>query len=190
MGDTECRLERVVDALKDCYGKARLQVTGHMEDYIRATKSNNPKYLKTWNSVANHVLVLDFNPRAYVEWVFYNEYPSYPMPYKFALADRLNKYVSLGKPDPQYKQTKLKIELMMRRLSRTTKEDVDVIKFILDPLNEFDPIFTYTVAKNLGRQNELPPGILPEARKQAFYHPVYADKFDDIVPSEVITPWI
>jgi hypothetical protein len=187
MGDIECQLERIDRTLKETYGKARLVVTGNMQDYVRATKSRNAKYLNIWRNVAGFCLENELNPRAYVEWVVHTEYPAYPMPYKFILNYKQNLYISSGKPDPEFNQKKLKFELMMRRLS---KVEGDVIAFLLDPINAFDAIFQYTVAENLGRQDELPPGILPAARQQAFYQPVYADRFKNIVPNEVIDPWI
>lgn len=179
----------MIASIVETYAKCKLNVTGRMEDYTYAMRSKNKKVLDIWRSVACKCVDHNVNPRAYVEWCFFNEYPAYPMPYKFNLDKNFNLYMASGKPDPQYQQHKLRFELMFKKLERLPAGE-DVLKFLQDPLNTFDDVFKYTVAKNLGRQNELSQDILSAARRQAFCHPVYMEKFSDFIPQEVLNPWM
>jgi len=189
MGDIEGKLERTVASIKETYAKCKLNVTGRMEDYIYAMNSKNKRVEDTWKKVAFKCIDWSVNPRAYVEWCFFNEYPAYPMPYKFGLDKNFNFYMTSGKPDPQYQQHKLRFELMFKKMEKLSAGQ-DVLKFLQDPLNTFDEVFIYAVAKNLGVQGKLPQNILSAARRQAFCHPVYLEKFNDFIPQEVLNPWI
>lgn len=173
-----------VARIKDVYGKARMYVTDKSKDYWSSVKSTNPRLNQTWSKVDEWCQQEQVDSRAYVEFCFSRCYPGYPMPSKFLLATFKNLYLSSGKPDLQYNQTKMKFELMSVRFSKRP-QDEDILEYLLDPINAFDPIYIYTIAKQVGRQHELPPTILPRARKQAFCQPVYGDKFSHAIPKEV-----
>jgi len=173
-------------SLKEVFAKCKLFVTGNEKDYYAALNANGKRFNGIWESLAAWCNKNEINGRAYVEWCFASEYPTYPQPSKFLTDYKKNAYRSYGYPDPQYDLTKLKFELMMHRLSKMPEQQ-DVVAYLLDDLNTFDSVFIYMIAKNLGKQNELPEDILAKARQQIFCHPVYAERFSDILPEELIT---
>lgn len=176
------------ELIRDTFAKCKFFVTGEQKDYYSIVKNKSKKLNQIWNVISMWCNTENVNGRAYVEWCFASEYPGYPMPSKFITKYKKDMYFKNGCPDPQYEQAKLKLELMMYRLARMPA-DQDVVCFLLDDRNTFDPLFIYMVAKNLGKQYELPDAILHRARQQVFCHPVYAERFKDILPEELIAPW-
>ena len=171
--------------LKEVFAKCKFFVTGDVKDYHMIMKAKSPRFLQIWNLVASWCNENSINGRAYVEWCFATEYPSYPQPSKFCTRFKQDGYLRHGCPDPQYDLTKLRFQLMIEKLNNKP-EQLDVVGYLLDDLNEFDSVFIYTVAKNMGRQDELPPAILLQARQRVFCHPVYAERFNDFIPEELI----
>ena len=113
MGHNQCELETTVSLLKQVYGKAKMYVTGDSKDYFYVVNNKNPTLHKTWQAIANKCNEYQLNGRAYLEWCFQQEYPSYPMPYKFNSEFKVSQYIALGKPDIQFTKEKLKLELMI-----------------------------------------------------------------------------
>lgn len=188
MGDPQGGLEAAVAKLKEAYGKSKMFVTGSLKDYEACVYSRSPRLEEIWNGLALWCNMSQVNPRAYVEWCFHREYPAYPMPSRFNTNFRKNEYISSGKPDITHQRTRMKYELMIKRLNKI-QSDQDLVEHLLDPLNTFDPVFIYTIARNMERQDELPEDILVRARHQVFCQPVYAEKFQDILPKELLPPW-
>lgn len=171
--------------LKEVFAKCKLFVTGDMRDYYTVMHAKGDRFKQIWDVLAMWCNSEQINGRAYVEWCFATEYPSYPQPSKFITKYKKDQFIAQNRPDPKLYQADLKFKLMLGRLEKKPEQQ-DVVVFLLDPLNDFDPLFIYTVAKNLKRQDELPPDILPRARQQVFCQPVYAEKFKDILPEELI----
>ena len=188
MGHNQCEFETTVSLLKQVYGKSKMYVTGDSKDYFYVINNKNPTLHKTWQEIANKCNESQLNGRAYLEWCFQKEYPSYPMPYKFNSEFKVSQYIALGKLDIQFTKEKLKLELMINRMNKLCKLG-DPIEVLMDPLHSFDSLFKYIVAKNLNRQDELPEGTLNLARQQTFCQPVFAEKFDTIIPKEVFELW-
>ena len=189
MGNTQSRPTTTVAEIRDTYGKSKLFITGDMRDYYVTVRSTSEKLNFIWRGIAEKCNKHSINGRAYVEWCFQSEYPAYPLPYKFANLHKIGQYLAAGCPDVQFIQQKLKLELMLLRMGRI-EEYEDPIQYLLDPVNAFDPLFKYTIAKNLKRQDDLPAAILTQAKKQAFCQPVFADRFTTILPKEVFDVWI
>lgn len=174
--------------LKHYYGLNKKSVTGSEKDYRAAVYSTNKTYNSRWTTIASWVLRNGIDPRAYVDWCFQKEFPGYPMPSKFASDSFQREYLKAGRPDPEYSKLKLKYELMVKRLERLC-ETADLVECLTDPLNTFDPFFIYVIARKVERHHELPQDILLKARHQVHCMPVYAEKFKEIVPEELFTPW-
>lgn len=173
-----------VARIKDVYGKARMYVTDKSKDYWASMKSDNKRLNATWEELDEWCTGQQVDSRAYIEFCFSYCYPGYPMPYKFVTEGFKDAYLAAGRPDLQYNQTRMKYELMSARLAKRP-HDEDLLEHLLDPVNAFDPVYIYTIAKQAGRQQELPATILPRARRQAFCQPVYGDKFRHAIPEEV-----
>jgi hypothetical protein len=170
------------------YAINKMAITGSKRDYHAAMNSTNATLKAHWDSIAVWCNANSVDPRAYIEWCFMQEFPGYPMPSKFDSYLFKSKYIQAGKPDPEYSKLKLKYELMVKRLEKLT-QNAELIECLLDPLNTFDPVFIYTIAKKMECHDKLPSDILLRAQHQVQYQPVYADKFKGIIPEELFISW-
>jgi len=188
VGHPESRFVSTPALIRDTFAKCKFFVTGEQRDYYSVVRNKSPKLNQIWEVIAMWCNHNNLNGRAYVEWCFASEYPSYPMPSKFITNYKKDMYLKHGCPDPQFDQAKLKFDLMIYKMGKMPT-DQDVVEYLLDDHNTFDPIFIYTVAKNLEKQNELPSAILQRARQQVFCQPVYEERFKDVLPEELTAPW-
>lgn len=188
MGNSSSESQSLSYRLRELYAINKMAVTGSKRDYHAAMNSTNPTLKARWDSIATWCQAESIDPRAYIEWCFMREFPGYPMPSKFDSPLFKIEYIKAGKPDPEYSKLQLKYELMVKRLEKLTQE-AGLIECLLDPLNTFDPVFIYTIARKMERHDELPSDILLRAQHQVQCQPVYADKFKGIVPEELFIPW-
>jgi hypothetical protein len=188
VGHSEDQFVNTPALIRDTFAKCKFFVTGEERDFYSIVRSKSPKLNQIWDVIAMWCNQANVNGRAYVEWCFASEYPAYPMPSKFITKYKKDVYLNSGCPDPQFNQVKLKFELMVHKMGKILPNQ-DVVDYLLDDRNTFDPVFIYTVAKNLGKQDELPAAILQRARQQVFCQPVYEERFKDVLPEELTAPW-
>lgn len=183
MDDRRDRPEADLRLLKEVFGKCRVRVTRDPADLHASLGS-----VKTdphWRKVAAHCRVRGFDPRCYVEWRFHVEFPGCPFPAKFADEKMLDRYGAEGSPDVRRLQVAQGMALMSSRLELLVSAGEDQLRALLDPVHCFDPVFVYSMASLSGRTGELPPEVLEQARRQAYWNPVYRACFSEVVPQEV-----
>jgi hypothetical protein len=183
MDDRRDRPEADLKLLKEVFGKCRVRVTRDPVDLQASMRSI--KMDGHWRKVAAHCRVRGFDPRCYVEWRFHVEFPGYPTPAKFADAKMLDKYGAEGAPDVRQLQVAQAMALMSSKLELLVSAGEDQLRAMLDPVHCFDPVFVYSMASLSGRAGELPQEVLEQARRQAYWNPVYLDRFSELVPPDV-----